>query len=310
MAREAIFIGYRRDDTADAAGRIYDALARRFGKGRIFKDVDNLRPGADFGDYIKTVLPRCRVALILIGPNWIEARDERGARRLDDPHDWVRIEIETALATPRLDVVPVLVNGARMPRADELPASLQPLLRRHAATVRRDPDFHDDINRLATALKASVQSGVIDLSSLGGAKTQASASSGSGSAARFMMLAAAAGVIAAGAWAYLNYAQRRQAPADPLVQAAAMLNGDWRYANLVCGEGPRIAVDGDALAVTMQDAPTFRHAIESANAEEVRTLVVEPEQFRGEAYSYRREGHTLTLTSLSDGRTDTWEKCP
>lgn len=167
MAREAIFIGYRRDDTADVAGRIFDALESRFGRDRIFKDVDNLRPGADFGEYIKTILPRCRVALILIGPNWVNAQDEDGRRRLDDPNDWVRIEIEIALAAGDLDVVPVLINGARMPRAEELPPSLHPLLRRHAATIRRDPDFRDDIDRLAKALQASVRTGSVDLSEIG-----------------------------------------------------------------------------------------------------------------------------------------------
>jgi TIR domain len=163
MAGEAIFVGYRRDDTADVAGRIYDAMAQRFGKARVFKDVDNIGPGMDFGDYIKTVLPRCRVALVLIGPHWLAPNDETGRRRLDDIHDWVRIEIETALATPGLLVVPVLVNGARMPRAEELPDSLKPLLRRNAAIIRRDPDFHDDIERLATAIRSSVNTGIIDL---------------------------------------------------------------------------------------------------------------------------------------------------
>jgi WD40 repeat protein len=157
MAGEAIFISYRRDDTADVAGRIYDAFAGRFGRKRLFKDVDNLHPGADFGEYIKTVLPRCRVALVLIGPDWIAAIDEIGRRRLDDPHDWVRIEIETALESPHLDVVPVLINGARMPQGDELPYSLKPLLSRHAAIIRRDPDFHDDITRLAIALRKNVR---------------------------------------------------------------------------------------------------------------------------------------------------------
>jgi formylglycine-generating enzyme required for sulfatase activity len=168
MAGEAIFIGYRRDDTADVAGRIYDAMALRFGKQRIFKDVDNIGPGVDFGDYIKSVLPRCRVALVLIGPHWLDSKDESGGRRIDDEHDWVRIEIETALATPGLLVVPVLVNGARMPRAEEVPESLKPLLRRNAAIIRRDPDFHDDVERLATALRASVNTGVLDLSKIGG----------------------------------------------------------------------------------------------------------------------------------------------
>lgn len=168
MAREAIFVGYRRDDTADVAGRIYDAMAQRFGRQRIFKDVDDIGPGVDFGDYIKTVLPRCRVALVLIGPNWIDARDDSGRRRIDDEHDWVRIEIETAFSTPEILVVPVLVNGARMPRLEELPDSLKPLLRRNAAVIRRDPDFHDDVERLATALRASVRSGIFDSTKIGG----------------------------------------------------------------------------------------------------------------------------------------------
>ena len=212
MAREAIFIGYRREDTADVAGRIYDALSARFGKGRIFKDVDNLRPGADFGDHIRAMLPRCRVGLILIGPNWIETADEQGYRRLDDPNDWVRIEIELALDTPGLDVVPVLVNGARMPRADELPRSLHPLLRRHAAIIRRDPDFHDDVGRLATALRASVKSGVLDLASLGGERKAAAAGAGGGAPPIAAWLAGVAALALVGV---LLWAPRDPGPPAP-----------------------------------------------------------------------------------------------
>src|SRR5690606_33075208 len=89
---------------------------------------------------------------VLIGPNWAEARDAEGRRRLDDPADWVRIEIETALAQDGVHVVPVLINGAQLPRAEDLPESLRPLLRRNAAVVRRDPDFRDDVERLMRAL--------------------------------------------------------------------------------------------------------------------------------------------------------------
>lgn len=164
--KEAVFISYRRDDTADVAGRISDAMARAFGRKRVFKDVDNLRAGENFGDQIRAVLPRCNVALILIGPGWLDAQDPSdGARRLDDPNDWVRTEIEIALNTPSLDVVPVLVNGAQMPRAGDIPECLRPLLERHAAIVRRDPDFADDITRLRKALRASVGSGSADVAS-------------------------------------------------------------------------------------------------------------------------------------------------
>lgn len=168
MAGEAIFIGYRREDTADVAGRIFDALAGRFGKARVFKDVDNIGPGVEFGDYIKSVLPRCRVALILIGPSWLSVVDDSGRRRIDDENDWVRVEIEIALASPHLLVVPILVNGAVMPPARQLPESLRPLVRRNAAIIRRDPDFHGDVERLARAIRASMSSGALDLSALGG----------------------------------------------------------------------------------------------------------------------------------------------
>lgn len=210
MAGEAIFIGYRRDDTADVAGRIYDAMALRFGQQRIFKDVDNIGPGVDFGNYIKTVLPRCRVALILIGPHWLNSKDERGRRRIDDQNDWVRIEIETALRTPGLLVVPVLVNGASMPRAEDVPESVRPLLRRNAAIIRRDPDFHDDVERLATALRASVNTGVLDLSKIGGkAGGQRAPRKGQGGALLFL-----GGVIAL-ALVALGFGASRWLPAPP-----------------------------------------------------------------------------------------------
>ncbi len=172
MAREAIFIGYRRDDTADVAGRIYDALAARFGEERVFKDVDNIPVGADFGEYIKGILPRCSVALILIGRNWIDSADASGKRRLDDEHDWVRLEVETALRLGDIQVVPVLVNGAEMPHADALPPPMRALVRRNAAVIRRDPDFRADIDRLANALRQSVRTGFLDLDSLKGEHRQ------------------------------------------------------------------------------------------------------------------------------------------
>ncbi len=151
MATGAIFIGYRRDDTADLAGRIYSSLATRLGACSVFKDVDNIPLGDDFGEHIKGILQLCRVALIVIGPKWIRAKDRSG-RRLDDPHDWVRIEVELALAARDLTVVPVLVNGARMPRAHELPSSLHPLLGRNAAIIRGGWRSRSDVERLARSL--------------------------------------------------------------------------------------------------------------------------------------------------------------
>lgn len=149
--QHAIFVSYRREDAPDATGRMYDRLATAFGEASVFKDVDTLPVGKDFGDYIAGVIARCRVTLAVIGPGWASSENTHG-RRLEDPSDWVRVELETALTTPNAEVIPVLVSGASMPSAEQLPESLHPLLRLNAATVRRDPDFHHDMGKLIATL--------------------------------------------------------------------------------------------------------------------------------------------------------------
>jgi uncharacterized membrane protein YeaQ/YmgE (transglycosylase-associated protein family) len=147
-----IFMSYRRSDSQDVAGRIYDRLVGAFGPESIFKDVDAIRPGADFRQEIDEFLNQCDVVLVLVGAGWLEARDQEDRRRLDNPADFVRIEIETALSR-NIIVIPVLLHNAAMPLADELPATLQPLLFRNAVVVRPDPDFHRDMDRLISALQ-------------------------------------------------------------------------------------------------------------------------------------------------------------
>ncbi len=159
MDRSDIFIGYRRDDTGDVVGRIYDKLCETFGKNHVFKDVDKTPVGRNFGEHILGVLPSCRVFLAIIGKQWLEVRTPEGARRIDDPQDWVRIELETALKTPGLQVVPVLVNDAVIPAEKDLPESLHALSLLNAARVRRDPDFHVDMQRLITAIGGAPDSG-------------------------------------------------------------------------------------------------------------------------------------------------------
>jgi hypothetical protein len=154
----AIFISYRRSDTTDVAGRLYDRLKAEFGSALVFKDVDAIPFGTDFGDHIQSVLRGCRVQLTLIGRDWLDARDASGARRLDSPTDWVRIEIETALNVG-VQIIPLLVSGASMPAAEALPPSLQPLRRLNAAHLRADPDFHADVDRLVRALRAGALKG-------------------------------------------------------------------------------------------------------------------------------------------------------
>jgi Tol biopolymer transport system component len=148
-----IFISYRRSDSPDATGRIYDRLLGEFGRAQVFKDVDSIPLGRDFRGHLNDIVGNCGVMLAIVGPRWIEARKPAGERRLEDPDDFVRIELETALARD-IPVVPVLVAHAQLPLASDLPGSLASLVFRQSIEVRPDPDFHNDATRLVTALRA------------------------------------------------------------------------------------------------------------------------------------------------------------
>jgi hypothetical protein len=116
-----ITISYRRDDSLDVTGRIFDRLAEHFGREAVFRDIDNIPPGADFRRHIDRVLEESNIVLAVVGPHWIGPDDEQ--RRLATPTDPVRLEIETAL---RMDkpLIPVLVSRAVMPKPEALPDSL------------------------------------------------------------------------------------------------------------------------------------------------------------------------------------------
>ena len=137
-----IFINYRRDDSIGMAGRLHDRLAQTFGRDKLFMDVDHIPAGVDFVAHLNSQLAGCDVVLVVIGPNWLGVKDESGGRRLDNPDDFVAIEIAAALARD-IQVIPVLVDGARMPKASELPDSLKPLARRQAVEIRHAHFGHD-----------------------------------------------------------------------------------------------------------------------------------------------------------------------
>ena len=148
-----IFISYRRSDSAAASGRIYDRLCMAFGEKAIFKDVDVIPPGANYPALLNEAIAHCDVLLAIIGSHWLTVTDSNGRRRLDNPDDFVRIEIEAALNRDAVLVIPVLVDDASMPAAQDLPETLRPLYFRNAATVRHDPDFNRDIARLITTIR-------------------------------------------------------------------------------------------------------------------------------------------------------------
>ena len=151
-----ILISYRREDSADVTGRIYDRLIQQFGREDIFKDVDSIPFGVDFRIYLDAQVAKCEVFLAVIGRDWMKKRSSKGKSRLDDPGDFVRIEIESALKR-HIPVIPVLVGGALIPPAERLPSSIQDLSYRNGISVRPDPDFHWDMNRLIEYLNSQIQ---------------------------------------------------------------------------------------------------------------------------------------------------------
>jgi TIR domain len=153
---DCIFVSYRRSDSADIAGRIYDRLVGRFGRNPVFKDVDSIPLGLDFKEYLDHKVAECNVLLAIIGDRWLDASDSTGNRRLDDPEDFVRIEIQSALNRNIL-VIPLLVRNANMPREQDLPISLRKLVYRNGIPIRADPDFHRDMDRLISALEKFIR---------------------------------------------------------------------------------------------------------------------------------------------------------
>ena len=126
-SRGRIFLSYRRSESAGYAGWLYGDLVRNFGSGRVFMDV-KMEPGVDFRDTIADALASCAAFVVLIGREWLSVTDDQGRRRIDDPEDVHRTEIEAALASGAR-LIPALIDDARMPTAAELPEPLQPLTR-------------------------------------------------------------------------------------------------------------------------------------------------------------------------------------
>jgi tetratricopeptide (TPR) repeat protein len=149
-----VFISYRREETAYAAGWLFDRLVDRFGRGQIFKDIDSIQLGDDFVEVITSAVGSCDVLLALIGEQWLTITDEQGTARLDNPDDFVRLEIEAAL-TRNVRVIPILVAGARMPRSDQLPPSLAKLARRQALELSPS-HFESDTSRLHKVLDTTL----------------------------------------------------------------------------------------------------------------------------------------------------------
>jgi hypothetical protein len=149
---DKIFICYRRSDSGLMCDRIYATLRETFGGARVFRDIEAIGGGVDYRYPIEQALRTARVAVVLIGPDWLTSADTAGRRRLDDPQDPVRLEVELALRLG-LVIVPLLVQQTPMPQERDLPASLAPLAFRNARPVRGDPDYVRDMHLVVQDLR-------------------------------------------------------------------------------------------------------------------------------------------------------------
>ena len=147
----SIFLSYRRADTGGYAGRLADSLERHFGKGSVFQDVETIVPGSNFMQTIDAAIARCDVLAVLIGNTWLAERNANGGMRLNDPDDFVRLEVAAGLRA-KTHVIPVLVEGAAMPAETDLPADLKPLARIQALELS-DTRWEYDVQRLAQVVR-------------------------------------------------------------------------------------------------------------------------------------------------------------
>ncbi len=154
--QQGIFVSYRRQDSQSAAGRLTDHLKEHLRTVSIFRDVETIEPGMDFVEAIERALRSCGVLIAVIGPRWVDAADADGARRLDDPNDYTRLEIATALTRTDVRVIPVLVEGATMPTTGQLPEDLEPLARRNAIELS-DKRWDFDVSLLVDTLRKALE---------------------------------------------------------------------------------------------------------------------------------------------------------
>ena len=154
-----IFINYRKDDSSWNALALYNELQKYFSKEQIFKDFNTILPGDDFVVSIDNALRKCDVLIVIICKSWLDIKDSTGKRRLDDPDDFVRLEVATAL-TRGIQVIPVLFDDVPMPHTSELPENMKTLSRRQFVEID-SKRFEDDIRKLAEAIKKVLPDGVI-----------------------------------------------------------------------------------------------------------------------------------------------------
>jgi hypothetical protein len=226
-----IFISYRRDDSAGYAGRVHDQLVEKLGSN-VFMDVDGIPLGSNFVKALNDEVAKCSALLAVIGPDWLDARDKNGQRRLDNPHDFVRVEIGAAL-NRQIPVIPILLEGTTIPSADQLPSDLQELSLRNGINIRHD-SFRNDIDRLVQGLKAQLRGGNWrDVFTPGRGKGE------DGAPSRWLTrrgLLAATGTIGGAAIVLYVGKKAREEQNLALLWQISGVTGDFGFPNQVCSD--------------------------------------------------------------------------
>jgi hypothetical protein len=155
-----IFISYRRADSKYVVDRIRDRLIEAYDEDAVFRDIESIALGRNFSDVLDEATSTCNVMLVVIGPQWAGITDDQGNKRLFDPHDYTRREVEAGLTNKDILVIPLLVMNARMPGLEEIPESLADLRFRNAISIRNDPDFTPDMQRLIQGINEQFPSAV------------------------------------------------------------------------------------------------------------------------------------------------------
>ena len=254
-----IFISYRREDAEGQAGRLFDDLAAQFGEASVFMDVSGIAAGHDFRQVIDEHVSSCGVLLAVIGKGWLDARDEQGQCRLDDPADFVRLETVSALKRG-IPVVPVLVHGARMPKAEQLPGDLASLAYRNGVELthaRWDSDVQLLIKALAPYVDTAVDTAPLQKGSTAPRKT----------ASRMVRHAVAASLVtlAIGGGAYTWNKVSSERTAERIEQV--------RQASLQLSTRKQAALEREA-----QIAAAEKLAAEKQQAQQVKTAAVIAEE--------------------------------
>lgn len=319
----AIFISYRREDAEGQAGRLFDDLISHFGEDTVFMDVAGIEPGRDFRRVIDEHVASCGVLLAIIGKSWVDATDEAGQRRLDDPLDFVRLETASALKRD-IPVVPVLVHGARMPRADQLPTDLTELAYRNGVELthaRWDSDVQVLIKALSphvaslqqgsdgTPEKAAVPARSTPKTDDGATSPRAAPAAGKNSLTLVALSLTAIALGAGGYWAYRNSAEQDRYAAEKALAAdsdrLAQENARKAEADKVAAEKARVAeadklardranqqAESDKLAAEKAKLDAERRSLERAKAQ----AEAEADRIAGE----RREADKLAAEKAAE----------